>query len=358
MVDDVEEDWSKFKPTDNVKAVRSAVEVNIRKRLREAFRDVHKLRKRTALKDNKENLTKLPTYSQYQIGQFVDKLQDRLPTIEQKVLSATVGILSNLEKARSGYALLEQLASFSPDDIDTLNEILEKWSVHEAQVVLDELERRLKLIERLEGFVDDPSSDELHDIHPLFARGLWIFGPEYESIHFSSNRSLSTVVRDLLKDQLTEPFTNPRKRPDFVVLPDSTVGVYASEAFDERAEVNGFDKVLVVELKRGGAEIKIEEHRQGEDYARELQKSGKVQKTTKIVVFVLGTRVNSGLLDADMGKGQIKVYPRSYAVVLRQAHARTFNLLEKIRAAKQEQLSDPDVEEVLREPSQAIMFSN
>jgi hypothetical protein len=213
------------------------------------------------------------------------------------------------------------------------------------------------LIERLEQVVEDPSSDELHEIQPLFARGLWIFGPEYESVHFTSNQTLLTVIRNLFGDRLEKPLVSPRRRPDLVVLPDSTVGIYASDAFDERSEVIGFDKVLVVELKRGGSKIGVEEFRQGDDYARELRKSGKVQRSTKIMVFVLGTKVAEELADPST-QGNRTVYARSYSVVLRQAHARTFHLQKKIKEVKQEKLLDLDVEEVLMTLSQIELFPN
>ena len=53
-------------------------------------------------------------------------------------------------------------------------------SAKSAALVLHELESRLRLIERLQALVHSTVADELHDIQPLFERGLWIFGPEYE----------------------------------------------------------------------------------------------------------------------------------------------------------------------------------
>lgn len=357
LVDELEDDWSGFRDTKSFRAVRGAVGSHVRQRLAELMKDVHKERKRAALRANLPSLTGLSPDSRYYVGRTLDGIQEMIPSVTERVLSAMVSVLSNLEKARTGYALLEQLASLQPHELDELSEILDKWTVQEARIVLSELDRRLKLIKRLEQLVEDPSSDELHDIQPLFARGLWIFGPEYESIHFTSNQTLSTVIRKLFGDGLEEPLVNARRRPDFVVLPDSTVGIYASDAFDQRSEVSGFDKVLIVELKKGGSKITVEGRRQGEDYARALQQSGKVQRSTEIVVFVLGTEVAEDLRD-EIKEGNTTVYARSYSVVLRQAHARTFHLQEKIREVKQEELLDLDVEEVLMTPSQIELFPN
>jgi hypothetical protein len=310
------------------------------------------------LEASRSNIKDLPVDSRFHLGQFVDEIQARLPSLTQKELSAAIEVLSKLEKSRSGYALLEQLAKLQPDDLDELNNILDNWSIHEVRIVMSELEWRLKLIQQLEALVESPSSDELHDIQPLFERGLWIFGPEYEAISFASNRTLVTVVEKLFAGKIVRPLDNPRKRPDFVALPDSTVGIYSSDAFDERSEVNGIDKVLIIELKKGGFEITSEECHEAQKYAFELRKSDKIQRHTMITAFVLGTTV------ADEAKGPItigdgettKIYARTYSTVLRQAHARTFNLLKRIQEVRQEELYDPEVEQIINAPEQSQLL--
>ncbi len=186
LVSDVNEDWSGFRNTEQYEKVHRSVEKHIRSRLVELMRDVHKTRKRIVLEVNRDRIVSLPLSSRYYIGKTIDDIQSEVPSINENVLSATVAVLSNLEKARSGFTLIEQLAELDINELDGLSDILQKWSVQEAQIVLNELERRLRLIEQLELFVDDPHSDELHDIHPLFERALWIFGPEYESIRDGS----------------------------------------------------------------------------------------------------------------------------------------------------------------------------
>jgi hypothetical protein len=345
LADEALDDWSGFQDSDLYRSVRRAVEANIQRRILASLKDVHHRRKKAVLENNAEALSTLPADSRYIIGQAIEQIQCRVPSIPEKTLDAAVGVLVNLEQARTGSLLLEQLAELKPGELDQLSEILENWSVQEARIVLGELEKRLKIIRKLEVLVEDPKADELHEIHPLFSSGLWIFGPEYESIHFTSNRTLVTTIQDLFKDRIPEDLRKDL-RPDFVALHDSTIGVYASNSFDSRSEVNGFDKVLIVELKRGGYRISIRERRQGEDYARELRKTGKIQPETQIDVFVLGSEISPDLLPID--EGRTRVYPRSYEVILQQAHARTFFLLERIKQSRQETLYDMDVEEIMR----------
>ncbi|HNT74369.1 MAG TPA: ATP-binding protein [Anaerolineae bacterium] len=346
LADDVMEDWSGFQETTRYQIVRNEVFSYIRRRIHSLMSEDYKQSKRVALEANREQLRKLSVSSRRYIGQLVDGIQEEV-LVPDNILIATVGVLANLEQARSGYSLLEKLSRLEPSELDELDEILSQWSVQDARLVLDELDRRLRLIERLEDLVEDPTSDELHQIHPLFEKGLWIFGPEYESVHFRSNSSLLTVIRDLFKDTSQIPLKNRRWRPDLVALPDASIGVYSCDGYTQLGDVNGYGKILVVELKKGGSNIGLEECQQGQRYAAELRKSGKSQNFSKIVVFVLGTNVLSEA-QADIEQGNIVICARPYGVVLRMAHARTFNLKDKIESIRQDaELYDMDVEEIV-----------
>ena len=337
--------------TEDFQTVQDYVREFIKEEIFSLMRDVNQERKIAAITANRGNLRELSTTSRYRVGQFLDEYQRASPTIGQKELTAAATVLSKLEKTRTGYTLLHQLAELDPNDLDALSSILTQWNVQEASLVLEELEKRLRLIENLERLVEDPTSDELHDIQPLFEVGLWIFGPEYEGVSFTSNRTLLTVIQGFFGSTVIKPLINPRKRPDFVALPDSTIGLYSRDSFDERGEVNGIDKLLIVELKRGGFEITRKERSQAQEYASELRKSGRTDQFTEITAFVLGSRISEDARDL-VTEGKTTVIPRVYSTVIKQAHARTFNLLKKIETLRKEsRLVDPDVEEVLETPT-------
>jgi hypothetical protein len=355
LADQVKDDWSWFHASEKTEAVVSKVEGYVLRKLNELMQDVRKSRKIAVLEEHKKVLGNLPPISQYHLGRFLEEIQIQCPTLGQKELSDTVNVLSNLERSRSGYALLEQLAKLDAEDIDELNLLLDRWSVRDVQIVMSELDWRLRLVERLEDILESESSDELHDIQPLFERGLWIFGPEYEAINFMSNRSLSTIVRRFFHDQ-GAILPNPRKRPDFVALPDSSIGIYSSDDYDERGEVNGIKKVLIVELKRGGSRISRKERQQALDYANEIRSSGKILDQTTIVGFVLGTTVENDALSEISEGRNTTIYPRPYSTVLRQAKSRTFDLLKKLKTAHKEALFDQEVEQVLAAPEQLSLL--
>ena len=48
-----------------------------------------------------------------------------------------------MEKTRSGNQLLKKLISFSSEDIERLNKILDNWTVKDALIVLDEIDKRI-----------------------------------------------------------------------------------------------------------------------------------------------------------------------------------------------------------------------
>jgi hypothetical protein len=294
----------------------------------------------------------LPSGAKENILSFLEELQAKCPTIGVQELETTVEVLAKMEKSRSGYALLEKIALFQPEDIDALNDILEEWTVDDAKKVLGELRWRLELVTKLERLVEDPQADELHDLQPLFEHGLWIFGPEFESISFISNRSLATVIKQLLGDKVV---SNHRKRPDFVILPDSSVGVYSCESFDENHEPNDFNKIVIVELKRAGIPIESEQKDQALLYARELRKSKKVSLDTPIIAYVLGSEI-SPEANVEVTEGPIKIIPVRYNIVLAKAHSRTFNLIRKIEEIKNITYST-EMDEVFGQETQGGLFS-
>ncbi len=349
----VKKDWSGFYITDEVVKIQNAVNEFVRDDLRNLLYETRKERRLQAYESNKMQLSTLPRIARENIVNFLEEVQSKCPTIGVQELETTVEVLTKMEKSRSGYALLEKLALFKPEDIDNLNEILDQWTVDDAKKVLGELRWRLELISKLESLVENPNADELHDLQPLFEHGLWIFGPEFESISFISNRSLSTVIKLLLGNAVIE---NERKRPDFVILPDSSLGIYSCDKFDDNHEPNDFNKVVIVELKRAGITVETTQKDQALLYARELRKSKKVSLDTPILAYVLGSEVSPDA-NVDFIEGPIKIIPCRYNIVLAKAHARTFNLVRKIEEIKKITY-ESEMDEVFGYADKPNLFSN
>jgi hypothetical protein len=228
---------------------------------------------------------------------------------------------------------------------------MQKWTASNAEIVLGELEHRLAVIKDLQKLVRDRNSDEVHDLQPVFERGLWIFGPEYESVEFTSNRGMTHVVQEFFgrRGMITSG-----KRPDFVALPDSSIGLYSADEFTD-GEVSGVRKVLIVELKRGGFRLTQKELDQAREYARELRAKGCVPAKAEIEAFVLGAELEQGLVEMIMGDGTT-VKPFLYDVLLNRAHARVFNLSRKIKETAPPLQPDEDIADIISQPSMEDAF--
>jgi len=344
-------DWGGFKQSPKLEAVRKAVHQAVIEELRGLMAFDRKAAKKAAIQQHRGLIRGLPGISQWQIGRFLDEALERCPSLTFKELSRTVEIWSKLEQNRSGYDLLKQLAACSNDDLDTWNSLMQKWTASNAEIVLSELEHRLTVIRDLQKLVRDRNSDEVHDLQPVFERGLWIFGPEYESVEFTSNRGMTHVVQDFFG---REGKKASRKRPDFVAMPDSSIGLYSAYEFTE-GEVSGVRKVLIVELKRGGFCLKQGDLDQARDYARELRTTGCAQPNTDIEAVVLGASSEQGLAEMRIGDRTL-IRPFLYDVLLDRAHARVFNLSKRIKETAPALQQDAEIADVLSKPSMEDAF--
>ncbi|MGO4686094.1 hypothetical protein [Hyphomicrobium sp. 2TAF46] len=108
-----------------------------------------------------------------------------------------------------------------PGDLDALHQLLSDWTVKTAKIALDVIQTRLKLLKELDIKLRNTSADEVKELQPLIESALWIFGPEFESVEYTSNRGMTTVVREIFGDKSKIGSLN---RPDFVIVPQGSVG--------------------------------------------------------------------------------------------------------------------------------------
>ena len=339
----VKSTWTGFHASATVNAVRRDVERAIQSDIHLIETDIRRERQLGALRESRGSLRSLPRPSQQAVAQFAAELTEACPTISERDLANAVVVFAQMEKARTKFSLLEKLACTQPSDIDALHEVLHEWSVSDLSKVLGELRYRLRLIKELEKLIDDPTADELHEIQPLIESGLWMFGPEFESVHFLSNRWLSTTLASILGGGEVGPKLSKR-RADIVALPDGSVGTYSCNAYNEDHETDGIDRILIVELKRAGIPISYREIDQARDYARALVRGAKVSSNASVVAYVLGSTVESGT--ETVVTGNLRIVPRTYRDLLSAANARTFHLLKRMEGFESS-LDSELVDEVL-----------
>lgn len=324
-------DWSAFNPrSETWQATRDTVHAAIHEYLSTLSAE----KRRTAKDSVRENLgatvIQLPPLGRDRWNSFVDTVIDTCPSISTEEVQQVAGILANLELSTSKYGLVRRLHDLKPGDLDELHQILIDWNIRTAKLALDEIQSRLKLVEELDQKLRDETLDEVADLQPLFERSLWVFGPEFESIEFTSNRGMTEVIRKIFGAKKT----GSRNRPDFVVLPNGSVGFYSRDSHDLGHDVNGVSRLVVAEIKKVGVTISSKEKGQPWEYVKELIEKGLLTDSASVTCFVLGSKVDpteSG--DDTRWDNRVLIRPMSYNTFIKRAEARLLGLRNKLRDA-------------------------
>ncbi len=338
----VNETMTGFIDNPKIKEIINIIHKCIKESLKKEINAKNEENKKDVIKSNIVSIKKLGVTDQRDIADFITEVQNRCPNIKKEDLNATTEIFINLRKSKYGYQLLHELANYNHNDLDSLNDIIKKWDIQSAKIVLDEIKDRLDLIEELRLKMDNPKTKELQELQPIFEKGLWIFGPEYESIEFTSNKSLNNVVKKIfgLNESNVE---NGQLRPDFVVVPK----IYSSDSYDDEGEVDGLDKLLIVELKKGGFEITLKEIQQTQNYIQELKNGNYISDNMKVKAYVLGSSIN---VDKTSIGDNIDIIPMSYNVIVSRAEKRLFNLQKKIKKIKNiSETGDPIMDDIMKQ---------
>ena len=296
MAELVKEDWSGFKKDEKVDKVYEAVE----KYVDECIDAVSTATIQTVTENLdpavKKSLQDVNPLVRKEVEEVIKEIVVSTPKVKQESVNLAVKTLVNVEKSKNGKALLEKLANMKPDDLDGLNELLDKWTVGDALEVLNEIDRRLAVIEAIRKLAGDNTTDELHVLHPMIAESRWLFGPEYESSEYIFNRQMKTAVSQVFGDDKFQRIDiNEKKRPDLVIMPDSTIGVTGLEEIPEETGIVRVRHLLLIELKKGAFEIKRKEKDQAMGYVEDLVKSTALGGNCRATGFVVGDKIADNL---------------------------------------------------------------
>lgn len=212
----------------------------------------------------------------------------------------------------------------------TLRDILDRWTAAKAARVLNEVESRLRLMAELRSKLNVVGVKEVQELQPLFERCLWMLGPQFESAQFTANTGMTAVIQDLLG---VPDAAGSRSRPDFVVLPDSSLGIYGCSSFDDTYEVDGIDQLVVIELKTSGHSISGRDREQVWNYINELDQSGHLKPETRVDGYIFGTRIPRSENRFTMYSNRIRIRPMLYATLLERAEKRLLSFYRDIKDA-------------------------
>lgn len=330
------EDWTGFKRVETMDKVYDAVSHYVNEMFAEIAKDTIEETKQQIKSDFHSELAQLTPLAKYEVNEAIESITITHPTAKPESISIAVEAIINLEKTRTGKELLSKLAKLSEDDINGLNTLLEKWSVRDALSVLDEIDNRISVIEAIRKLSKDKEVDELHVLHPLVTGARWLFGPEFESAEYSSNRQLQTAVETVFKKKVgKEVFNNHKKRPDIVVLNDSTASVTGTEFFDNESNLATLNKLLIIELKRGGFKLTREERNQAQGYVEDFMNCGNIIGNPYIEAFVVGESFSEKVQpitkvanDNSVEMGKIRI--TTFGQLVDTAEKRLFGLRQKL----------------------------
>ena len=290
--DDVSYDWSGFQKTEKVRKVNDAVIEYIKKFRANYYQERINDVKIDVIKQNLDEIEELSIPSRYELKEFFDIYMKEKPEIDAEELNVIVKALINIINSRNGLSLLNRLSVLDTAQVTALDDILSEWSIFDIKIVLDEIDGRLKVINAIGKLCSDKTINELHTLHPLVSQAKWLFGVEYDTPNYTSNNTISTVMKKFFNDKKKlNVDVNWSKRPDLVIGTDFTVGISSSDEFDEN-EITKVGKILIIELKKGGFVIDRNEMNQAEEYADFIYNGNALNAKPKIKVFVVGDSVS------------------------------------------------------------------
>jgi hypothetical protein len=131
-----------------------------------------------------------------------------------------------------------------------------------------------------------------------------------------------------------ESYQNWRKRPDLLMLADSTLGAVGLEEVDHQNGLVQTKKILLLELKKGASTIGGDELYQAEKYIQQIRNSGCIQGNFYIHSYVIGHRVdNSAGLEKTLSANDLdyaRVHGSCFSTLTQTASHRLFKLKERL----------------------------
>jgi ribosomal protein L40E len=164
----------------------------------------------------------------------------------------TLGQISDvLTNANAGFreaylAIVKKLPKQKQRALEDLALLLEGWSLNVVTNVAQQVQARLETIDLFENQIGNARTFEIlgdNSIHRILERAMWLISEEYWLLH--SNKTLRVQIGDEMSKKDKKRYG--KKRPDFVC---GTVG----------------NRLIILELKRPGHKLDIEDLNQLETY--------------------------------------------------------------------------------------------
>lgn len=332
LEDLVSPDWGSFLEIQNTKIFFSFFIPFMKEVISDILSEHIRETQEAIIEQERHVLFDLAPYEKRDVSLFIESVTRKNPMISQEFMSLAIDALVNIQKSQNGALLLGKLAKLDSNDLDELTNLLNNWDIKDILTVLREIDNRIIVIEAIDRLREDPSVDELHQLHPLILESRWLFGAEFDSPMYTTNKALTTVIKALFKegDYDVNAVSFASKRPDVVCLAESTIGAVCSERTEKDCrEILKPDNILIIELKKGGFEIGYKEKFQAEQYVRQIKKSSILHKESHIHAFVVGAKIGDIDATSNNESGDINIV--TFAQLVQTSKLKLFKLREKLQ---------------------------
>lgn len=356
LIDDVLPDWSGFIESVNMENVYRCIKSEVDQFIKLVMKNHLSEVRLDVIRDVRDELETLNVTGQRNISAFIEKVTEDNPVITPDYLHSAVEAMISIEKAKKGELLLSQLGQMTPDQLDKLTDILSNWNVDDIATVIGEIDKRIVVIEAIERIYNEKTTEELHTLHPLILNSRWLFGAQFDSPMFTSNSTLTTVVKKLFKDEDYDlnSINNPKRRPDIICLKQYSLKAVCTDRIDTTAgEIMKPDQILIVEVKRGGFEITDEEVNQVEYYVRQIRNSAVLHTSATIDAYVVGAKL--GDIDAEKSTSSGRIHAVTYGQLVDTASGKLFRLRDRLKEHYDSLGQESIVEQALKETKQLKM---
>lgn len=333
LVDSINEDWTAFdvNSKDFISA-KKAVNDYISSFLLEIKNENNKQKSNIIKNNTKLIREKLGNLSRFKVEKFIDEAIEKCPSIKESDLEHLVQVLTTLEATSGKFGIISKLSSFSVDEWEKLDSIISEWTITMAKEVLDEIQCRMMLITDLRKRVENNDTYEVQELQPIMEQCLWVLGPEFDSIEYTSNISIARCYQKYTRLH-SKVFNVSANRPDFTILPDAAVSFYSTPSFDEESAEIGLARLIILELKAPSVAIGREEKGQPAKYYDEFFSVGMIDSNTKVTAYVLGAKKQKALQLEPTKEGNLVTNIMLFTTLLERAESRLFKLRAKIESA-------------------------
>lgn len=332
LADCILEDWTGFIKCEKIDKVYGVVKEYVNEMFGTMAKDHLEETKAQIKHDFAVSYSELSPLGKYEVDEAIESIAINHPTTNPDALSLAIETVINIGQTRNGKELLHKISKLSDADMVGLNRILDQWTIKDALCVLDEIDNRISVIEAIKKLSSDKTVDELKTLHPLIAEARWLFGPEFDSPEYVSNKQLTTAVKEIFKVELgVEAFENHRKRPDLVLIKDTSMSFTGTESFNQETSLVTIDNILILELKKGGFKITKTEREQAVGYVEAFINCGSIIGTPHIDAFVVGEKFETKLQTVmSLGDNRGKVRITTFGQLVDTAEKRLFRLRERL----------------------------